>query len=349
MMPDWHFSFGSIGRFKLSQCAGLGARTKTNKEESQFMIELAPHADQFKIDLKQLFCGTLQGCRTIKAARRFHVYTSGQRDTMINYIVSGKIKLVLPSQDGKGCLLAIRTQGEIFGELSLCGQTSRLETAVVMEEAILKQIPSQMFLTILKQDSLLEGLIQFLAVGIAEQQEIILAMATKTSEHRLAETLLHLARRLGVKGSSTVQIDSRISQSELSEMVGTTRSRVGFFLKKFRELGLVRLSGERCLVIESDKLKEYLERPTAFHQEGAICGPRQLWRPAWSTTSLSQNESRLGVTEEMRDPLINKPPGTVNRVQPQTGMPARIIATVPGCFEERLEKTATHRRADSQN
>ncbi len=231
------------------------------------MIELAPCADEFKVDLQRLLSKTIQGCRVIKAAKRHHVYTSGQRDTMVNYVVSGKVKLLLAANDGKECLLAIRTAGDIFGELSLSGQTSRLETAVAMEAAILKQIPSDIFLGLMKQGSMLEGLIQYLAVGIAEQQEIILAMATKNSEHRLAKTLLHLARRLGAQDSPSVSIDSRISHTELSEMVGTTRPRIGFFLKKFRDLGLVSLNQERCLVIESDKLKEYLEQTDSSRED----------------------------------------------------------------------------------
>ena len=128
-----------------------------------------------------------------------------------------------------------------------------------MRETTLRQMPHCSFIMGLKQELLLEGLVQYLAVRISEQQEITMAMATASSEQRLAKTLLYLSRCLGRSDSHGTQIEQTLSHCELSEMVGTTRTRIGVFLKKFRDLGLVRLTEQQCLVIEQKRLAEYLD------------------------------------------------------------------------------------------
>ena len=224
------------------------------------MIELTPQANQFRVQIKELLRTQSLGFRTLHIARHLHVYTSGERDTMVYYVESGQVKLLLPTPEGKECLLAIRTEGEIFGELCLSGQLARLETAVAMQDATVKQIPHRSFIASLKNESLLEGLVQYLAMRISEQHEIIGAMATSNSEQRLAKTLLSLGRRMGRFNSGKLRMNQRISHEELSEMVGTTRPRVGIFLKKFRELGLIQVSQEHCLIIEEKMLEDYVRR-----------------------------------------------------------------------------------------
>jgi len=225
------------------------------------MIELTHQADSFKQRVRESFrkqCLQCLGCRAVKIAKRDFVYASGQRDAMVYLIESGQVKLVLPTPEGKECLLSIRTEGDIFGELCLTGQNARLETAVAMEETTLRQIPIRNFLNCLRQESLLEGLVQYLALRISEQQEIIAMLATENSEQRLAKTLLHLGEIMGRSDTGRTRIEHRISHEELSRMVGTTRPRVGIFLKKFRELGLIRLTRERFLVIDETRLREHM-------------------------------------------------------------------------------------------
>ena len=225
------------------------------------MIELTSQADRFKQRVRESFrkqCLQCLGCRTVRIAKRDFVYTSGQRDAMVYLIESGQVKLVLPTPEGKECLLSIRMEGDIFGELCLTGQNARLETAVAMEETTLRQIPIRNFLTCLRQESLLEGLVQYLALRISEQQEVIAMLATESSEQRLAKTLLHLGEIMGRNDTGRMRIEHRISHEELSRMVGTTRPRVGIFLKKFRELGLIRLTAGRFLVIDEARLRDYM-------------------------------------------------------------------------------------------
>ncbi len=251
------------------------------------MIELTHQADIFKQRVRDSFrkqCMQCLGCRAVRIAKRDFVYASGQRDAMVYLIESGQVKLVLPTPEGKECLLSIRTEGDIFGELCLTGQNERLETAVAMQETTLRQIPIRNFLTCLRQESLLEGLVQYLALRISEQQEVIAMLATDNGEHRLAKTLLHLGELLGRNGSGGTRIEHRISHEELSRMVGTTRPRVGIFLKRFRELGLIRLTSERFLVIDENRLRQYAMSEAGAEQEWA---PKPGLKPLLAGTSRS--------------------------------------------------------------
>ncbi len=220
------------------------------------MFESTLPSDKFKQQVQDSLKNHAAGWRAVRYSRLQYIYTSGARDGMIYYIESGQVKLLLPSYEGKQCLASIRTAGDIFGELCLSGQPVRLETAVAMKESSLKKISARDFLASMKSDSMMEGL----AGRVSEQLEIIGSLTTSDSEHRLARTLLHLGRQLGTVDSRTVHIRQKISQEELSAMVGTTRTRIGIFLKKFRKLGLIGVTDEGYLVIEHEKMREYLMR-----------------------------------------------------------------------------------------
>ena len=171
---------------------------------------------------------------------------------MVYFIERGQIKLLMLSSEGKECLLAIHSAGDIFGELCLSGLGSRLETATAMEETILKKIPCSQFLARLSRDSLLEGFVRYMAVRIADQQEVIANLVTVDSEQRLGKTLLQLARTLGKKAPYGTRIELKMSHDELSEMVGTTRPRISLFMQRFRNLGLI----ETNLIAFSSLMKQ---------------------------------------------------------------------------------------------
>ncbi|HYK90202.1 MAG TPA: Crp/Fnr family transcriptional regulator [Acidobacteriota bacterium] len=257
---------------------------------AQEVIEHTGQLDQFKLQIKELFRKESFICRTIKVPKHDHVYTCGENDPMVYFIERGQVKVLLLSAEGKECLLAILTAGDIFGELSLFGQCVRVDTAVAMQDVVLKQIPSRSFMNLLKRESMLEGLVQYLVARVAEQQEVITSLLTANSEQRLGMTLLHLARRLGKNDPRSVRIEQKISHEELAEMVGTTRPRIGIFLKRFRELGLVELSRERHFVIREGKLKEYLAK-LAFPEDESLemQKPRQqeTVEPAFPTLGIS--------------------------------------------------------------
>ncbi len=224
------------------------------------MVEFTLPSDRFKQQVRESLKNQPLGWRTVKYSKSQYIYTPGARDGMIYYIESGQVKLLLPSYDGKLCLTSIRTSGDIFGESCLSGQSVRLEMAVAMKELSLRKISAHEFVATMKSNALLESLIQYLATRISEQLEVIGALTTENSEHRLAKTLLHLGRLLGTGDSHTVRIQQRISHEELSTIVGTTRPRIGIFLKKFRQLGLVGVTDDGFLVIEPEKMRQYLRQ-----------------------------------------------------------------------------------------
>jgi CRP-like cAMP-binding protein len=159
---------------------------------------------------------------------------------------------------GKECLLAIHVAGDIFGELCLSGLDARLETAIAMEETVIKQIPCSSFFARLGRDALFEGFVQYLAVRIADQQQVIANLVTVDSEQRLGKTLLRLARKFGKKDPRSIRIESKITHEELSKMVGATRLRVSMFMQRFHNLGLIETNADDFLIIKEKKLTDYL-------------------------------------------------------------------------------------------
>jgi CRP/FNR family transcriptional regulator, cyclic AMP receptor protein len=222
------------------------------------MIQETPKADNFKKQLRESLVRETLNTSAIKIAKHANVYICGDKDDLIYFIESGQVKLVMLSPEGKECILAIHDSGNVFGELCLSGLGERLDTAVAMEETYLKQIPRSKFFKLLNSDSLLEGFVQYLAVRIADQQQVIANLVTIDSEKRLGKTLLQLARTLGKKDPRSIRIELKISHEELSNMVGTTRPRISLFMQRFRNLGLIETNEDHFLIIKEEKLNNYL-------------------------------------------------------------------------------------------
>jgi CRP/FNR family transcriptional regulator, cyclic AMP receptor protein len=188
----------------------------------------------------------------------FYLLPCGKKTPWVKFIESGQIKLLMLSPGGKECLIAIHAAGDIFGELCLSGLGARLETAIAMEETFIKQIPCSKFFARLGRDELFEGFVQYLAVRIADQQQVIANLAPVDSEQRLGKTLLRLARKLGKKDPRSIRIEPKITHEELSEMVGATRLRIGMFMQRFRNLRLIETNADDFLIIKEKKLTDYL-------------------------------------------------------------------------------------------
>jgi len=222
------------------------------------MIQQTPQADQFKLQLRDSLIRETLNSRAVKIARHQHVYSSGDQDETVYFIESGQIKLLMLSSDGRECLLAIHSAGDIFGELCLSGLGARLETATAMKATAVKQIPSVQFFARLSRDSLFEGFVRYLAVRIADQQQMIANLVTVDSEQRLGQTLLQLARTMGKKDPRSIRIELKITHEELSEMVGTTRPRISLFMQRFHNLGLIETNKDHFFIIKENKLAQYL-------------------------------------------------------------------------------------------
>jgi len=216
------------------------------------------HLDQFKEEMQGSLLNETRHSTAIKIDKHKHVYTIGDEREMVYFIEQGQIKLVMVSSEGKECMLAIHGAGDVFGELCLSGLGGRLETATAMEVTYLKEIPCSKFLDRLATDSLLEGFIKYLAVRIADQQQVIANLVTVDSEQRLGKTLLQIAKKLGKKDPRSIRIEVKISHEELAAMVGTTRPRISVFMQRFRNLGLIEYNTEHHLIIKEHKLTAYL-------------------------------------------------------------------------------------------
>ncbi len=222
------------------------------------MIKPTTVSDIFKQQLRDSLLRETRGSRAVKIGKHTNIYTCGDKGATVYFIESGQVKLVTVSPEGKECLLAIYTPGDVFGEMCIAGPGERLETATAMEPTELKLIPVSKFFSRLSNDSLLEGFTSYLAARIADQTQIISNLVMVDCEHRLGTILLQLAGRLGIGDYRSVRIEKRISHQELSAMVGTTRPRITAFMQRFRELGLVDQSAERFLVVREKKLTDYL-------------------------------------------------------------------------------------------
>ena len=222
------------------------------------MIQETPQSDLFKKQMGESLRQETLNSRAITIAKHDNVYTCGDNDNLVYFIESGQIKLLMISSDGRECLLAVHTAGDIFGELCLSELGPRLETATAMEESQLKQIPSSKFFARLNSDALFEGFIRYLSVRIADQQQVIADLVTVDSEQRLGKTLLRLARTMGKKDPRSIRLEPKISHEELSEMVGTTRPRISVFMQRFKNLGLIEINENNFLVVKETKLSQYL-------------------------------------------------------------------------------------------
>ena len=223
------------------------------------MVQQISQSDQFKEQMQGSLFSEIKNSSPIKVRKHKHVYTVGDERESVYFIEKGQVKLVMVSSEGKECMLAIHGPGDVFGELCLSGLGGRLETATAMEDSFLKEIPCTKFLDRLAKDALLEGFVKYLAVRVADQQQVIANLVTVDSEQRLGTTLLQIARKFGKKDPRSIRIEVKISHEELGKMVGTTRPRISVFMQRFRNLDLIEYNTEHHLIIKEQKLTAYLK------------------------------------------------------------------------------------------
>lgn len=220
-----------------------------------------PNTNCFKIRLHDSLQRATFTFRTVHIRKHQHVYVCGDVADSVYFIESGHVKLLMLSPEGKECLLNIQTAGDTFGELCLAESGPRRETAIAMENTRLKRLACSNFFRHLSENSLVEGFVHYLAARVADQQQVIANLITVDSEHRLAETLLTLARKLGHPNPFSTRIEHKITHEELAEMVGTTRPRITAFMLDFRARGLIEITPEHFLIIKEKKLTDYLGKP----------------------------------------------------------------------------------------
>jgi len=170
------------------------------------------------------------------------IFSQGEAADAMFYIEAGSVKLTVLSSGGKKAVIAILRQGDCFGEGCLGRKSRRMSTATAVHSTTIARVEKAIIVRIIHDDPVFARLfIAHLLSRVARIEEDFLDQLFNSSERRLARTLLALAN-FGTKPRLDPAI-LNVSQGTLAEMVGTTRSRVSFFMNRFRKLGLIDYNG----------------------------------------------------------------------------------------------------------
>jgi CRP/FNR family cyclic AMP-dependent transcriptional regulator len=176
--------------------------------------------------------------RIVEFRRGEVIFTQGDACESVMYIHSGGVKLSVLSRTGREAVVAMLGPGEFFGEGCLAGQPVRVGSATALTgSSILLVDKDEMVRLLHKQHALSDRFIAHMLARNIRIEEDLIDQLFNSSEKRLARTLLLLARY--GKHNKSVQAVPPVSQETLAEMIGTTRSRVNFFMKKFQRLGFI--------------------------------------------------------------------------------------------------------------
>jgi CRP/FNR family transcriptional regulator, cyclic AMP receptor protein len=210
-----------------------------------------------KFDTKT-FLSTINGGRKIVAfAKKQTIFAQGDPSDAVFYIKKGKIKLTVVSQVGKEATIGILNEGDFFGEGCLTGQPLRLGSATAITDCSVMQIGKKSMVEVLhREHEFSDMFVAFLLTRNIRYEEDLVDQLFNSSEKRLARILLLLAH-FGKEGVPEIVIP-KISQESLAEMVGTTRSRVSFFMNRFRKLGFIDYQAGDELQVHSSLLNVVL-------------------------------------------------------------------------------------------
>jgi CRP/FNR family transcriptional regulator, cyclic AMP receptor protein len=200
------------------------------------------------------FLSTLDGGRKIVAfSKKQPIFGQGDSSDAVFYIQKGKVRLTVLSQYGKEATIGILNQGDFFGEGCLTGQPLRLCSAAAMTDCCVMRIEKKSMMEVLHREHAFSDMfVAYLLTRNLRYEEDLVDQLFNSSEKRLARILLLLAN-FGKDKKPEVAIP-KISQETLAEMVGTTRSRVSFFMNRFRKLGFIDYDVGKELQVHSSLL-----------------------------------------------------------------------------------------------
>jgi len=203
------------------------------------------------------FLATLgEGRKVVAFSKKQTVFTQGDVADSVFYIQEGKVRLTVVSKIGKEATLGVLSEGEFFGEGALAGQPRRMGSSAAMTDCELLKIDKKaMMLALHREHRFSDLFVAYLLARNIRYEEDLVDQLFNSSEKRLARILLLLAH-FGKEGAPEAVIP-KISQETLAEMIGTTRSRVSFFMNRFRKFGFVDY-GEGGLEVHSSLLNVVL-------------------------------------------------------------------------------------------
>ena len=203
-------------------------------------------------DPKEFLATIGEGRKVVAFPKKQTIFTQGDAADSVFYIQEGKVKLTVVSQIGKEATLGILSEGGFFGEGCLAGQPLRMGSASAMTDCELLQIEKKaMTLALHREHKFSDLFVAYLLARNIRYEEDLVDQLFNSSEKRLARILLLLAHFC--KDGVPETVIPKISQETLAEMIGTTRSRVSFFMNRFRKLGFLDY-GESGLKVHSSLL-----------------------------------------------------------------------------------------------
>lgn len=174
----------------------------------------------------------------IKFRRDKLIFAQGEPAEGVFYIQEGRVKVTVVSEQGKTAVVAILDAGKFCGEGCLTGQPSRLTSAVAMTDCVVSRLETSAMRRLLRDnEQFFQHFLQHLVTGQTRMEAKYVSLLFNSTEERLARLLLNLASVQNP--SSRPWVITAINQETLAEMIGTTRSRVSFFMNKFRRLGFI--------------------------------------------------------------------------------------------------------------
>ena len=210
----------------------------------------APARKTRDFDPKEFLATIGVGRKVVVFPKKQTIFTQGDAADAVFYIQEGEVRLSVVSKTGKEATLGILREGDFFGEGSLAGQPLRMGSATAMTDCELLRIDKKAMVRALHREHTFSDLfVAYLLARNVRYEEDLVDQLFNSSEKRLARILLLLAR-FGKEGVPETVI-AKISQETLAEMIGTTRSRVSFFMNRFRKLGFVDYGGNGLQVHSS--------------------------------------------------------------------------------------------------
>jgi len=205
--------------------------------------QMAKNTIQTAFDPKAFLAIVGEGKTILKFQKDQTVFAQGEAADTVFYIQKGRVKVVVISEHGKEAVVGILGPGQFFGEGCMNGHSVRMATTTAIEDCLITAITKTAMLAALHdQPNFSEMFMAYLLTRNSRIEEDLIDQLFNSSEKRLARLLLLLAN-FGKEGSPQ-PISPNISQETLAEMIGTTRSRVSFFMNKFRKLGLISYNGK---------------------------------------------------------------------------------------------------------
>jgi CRP/FNR family cyclic AMP-dependent transcriptional regulator len=215
-----------------------------------------PARKRYEFDPHAFLATIGEGRKFMLFPNRQTIFAQGDIADAVFYIQMGKVKLTVVSKIGKEATIGILGEGDFFGEGSLAGQALRMGSAIAMADCAILRIDKKAMMDALHREHALSDLfVAYLLARNIRYEEDLVDQLFNSSEKRLARVLLLLAH-FGKEGVPDTVVP-KISQETLAEMIGTTRSRVSFFMNRFRKLGFVNYD-ENGLQVHSSLLNVVL-------------------------------------------------------------------------------------------